>query len=551
MRLRGTIAGGETTKTREGSHLFSRFMRREDGTITTFALLIFVLMVAVGGIAVDIMRYETQRAQLQYTLDRSVLAAASVTQPLNPVDVVENYFEISGLENYRLNVDVEEGVNWRRVNAYAELEVNTFFMHMFGVRVLTSPAEGAAEERIRNVEISMVLDVSGSMGSYSRIQNMRNAAREFVTTVLDANESDQGNLVSISIVPYNGMVNAGSTIASVFNLSDEHSASNCTRFSSDQFSQTSLTPTEEIERLAHWDHDDYYRDDFDDFDGGYCPTDDDRSIIAWQHDEGALHSYIDSLYAEGWTAIDLGMNWGVALLDPAARPALNSLVTSGTVHGDFENRPADFDDEETIKVVVLMTDGENTEQWDIRQPFKRGSSPIYYHAEDNRYSVYVESRDQYWVWSISPSHYSGTFRDEPYGGDESEALSWPHLWANYTGNYIAEYFLRHPAYASGDWSLYTAIEQSSWNPRNDYNGQELYAGRSEADANLRTICDAAKASDRRILVFAIGFEAPQGGQDVMRYCASSDAHYYDVEGIEITDAFASIARTINQLRLIQ
>jgi hypothetical protein len=50
-----------------------------------------------GGIAIDIMRYETQRVQLQYTLDRSVLAAASVTQPLNPVDVVENYFEISGL----------------------------------------------------------------------------------------------------------------------------------------------------------------------------------------------------------------------------------------------------------------------------------------------------------------------------------------------------------------------------------------------------------------------------------------------------------------------
>jgi Flp pilus assembly protein TadG len=62
----------------------NRFMRREDGTITTFALMVFILMVAVAGIAIDIMRYETQRVQLQYTLDRSVLAAASVTQPLNP-----------------------------------------------------------------------------------------------------------------------------------------------------------------------------------------------------------------------------------------------------------------------------------------------------------------------------------------------------------------------------------------------------------------------------------------------------------------------------------
>jgi uncharacterized membrane protein len=78
-----------------GRRILARFMRREDGTITTFALMIFILMVAVAGIAIDIMRYETQRVQLQYTLDRSVLAAASVTQPLNPVDVVENYFEIS------------------------------------------------------------------------------------------------------------------------------------------------------------------------------------------------------------------------------------------------------------------------------------------------------------------------------------------------------------------------------------------------------------------------------------------------------------------------
>jgi hypothetical protein len=191
-------------------------MRREDGTITTFALMIFILMVAVAGIAIDIMRYETQRVQLQYTLDRSVLAAASVTQPLNPVDVVENYFEISGLENYRLTIDVEEGLNFRRVEAYAELEINTLFMHMFGVRVLTSPAEGAAEERIRNVEVSMVLDISGSMGWNSKLTNMQNAAREFVTTVLQANESDSGNLVSISIVPYNGMVNLGEPLESVF-----------------------------------------------------------------------------------------------------------------------------------------------------------------------------------------------------------------------------------------------------------------------------------------------------------------------------------------------
>ncbi|MBY6202215.1 hypothetical protein KUV65_12630 [Maritalea mobilis] len=525
-------------KPRALATLAQRFCRAEDGTITSFALMMFVLMVAVGGIAVDIMRYETQRAQLQYTLDRAVLAAASVTQPLDPYDVVQSYFEVSGLQNYRLDIDVDQGFNYRRVDAYAELEINSLFMHMFGVRVLSSPAQGAAEERIRNVEISMVLDISGSMGSYDRIQNMRAAAREFVTTVLEANESDQGNLVSISIVPYNGMVNMGDTLESVFTLSGEHDQSSCVRFTSEQFARTAIFPTETLERIAHWDHDDYGQ--YDDFDSPYCPTNNYGAILPWEHDEAVLHAHIDSLRAQGWTAIDLGMNWAVGLLDPAARPALNALIDADAVDGDFFDRPADYEDEETIKVVVMMTDGENTNQYDLRDPYKSGGSPIYYHSDHDRYSVYVPSRDQFWVSRYDPDDYDGWWSDEPYGGEDSVALSWTYLWANYTGRYIADRYLRVPAYMSGNWSVYNGVR---------YDADYMYAGRSAADANLLSACAAAQ--DAGILIFSVGFEAPYGGQQVMRACASSDAHYYDVEGIEISDAFASIARSINQLRLVQ
>ena len=83
-----------------------QFMRREDGTITVFAMAVFVLMVGVGGIAVDLMRFEAQRSQLQSTLDRAVLAAASLNQQRDAEGVVRNYFETAGFENYRLSVDV-------------------------------------------------------------------------------------------------------------------------------------------------------------------------------------------------------------------------------------------------------------------------------------------------------------------------------------------------------------------------------------------------------------------------------------------------------------
>lgn len=525
------------------NRLVQRFVRSEDGTITTFALMVFIMMVAVAGIAIDIMRYETQRVQLQYTLDRAVLAAAAVAQPLNPVEVVENYFDISGLDNYRLNVDLEEGVNWRRVNAYAELEINTIFMHMFGIRVLTSPAEGAAEERIRNVEVSLVLDISGSMDG-DRNTNMRAAAREFVTTILEPNRDDLGNLVSVSIIPYNGMVNVGSTLAPHFNLSSEHNASNCARFSSDHFTRTDLSTTEEIERIAHYDHDNYNTNAA--YSAPLCPTGDYGAILPFEHDEDVLHTYIDSLGAQGWTAIDLGVNWAAALLDPAARPAIDALVADGTLHPDYAGRPANFDDDETIKVIVVMTDGANTRQYDVRQAYKRGASPVYYNEDDDRYSVYMSTRPaglEYWVYTNGPGNSSGFWDDEPWGGDASEAISWPALWASYTGEYIAEEFLRVPSNQASDNTLVDMINSRA--------GEEIYANTAQSDPNTRAICDAANANDRGVVVFAIGFEAPAGGQALMQYCASSAAHYYDVSGVAISDAFASIASAINGLRLIQ
>ncbi len=549
----------------------TRFKNREDGTVTAFAMFMFVLMIGAGGIAIDVMRYETQRAQLQYTLDRAILAAASLTQPYNPEGVVRDYFEISGLTNYRLDIRVEQGLNFRRVHAYAELEIRSLFMQLFGVRLMTSPALGAAEERVNNIEVSMVLDISGSMGSNNRMVNLRPAAREFVTEVLDVNgELASENFVSISIVPYNGRVNGGALIDSVFTFDDVHNASNCARFSAADFQTTAIDPAVPIRRISHFDR---VNDDDDQlFETPHCQTDQYGAILPWQHDETALHNHINSLGTGGWTAIDLGMNWGVGLLDPAAAPAVQGLIASGNVHADFGLRPAPFVDgdqstqldDETIKVVVLMTDGANTNQYDLRDRYRTGYAPIFYHPGDDQYSVWWEDQGQFWLPAGDPRDASGSWEAEPHGGwghygitstefaaDGPNAfdptgsaggtvLYWPDLWATYTAEFIAEEWFEEPARASGIWDYHNDVADNS---------NYRYAAQAEADANLRAICD--RANEAGIVVFAIGFEAPADGQAVMRHCASTAAHYYDVEGVEISEAFASIARSINQLRLIQ
>ncbi|MDG4647415.1 pilus assembly protein TadG-related protein [Roseibacterium sp. SDUM158017] len=507
MRLDAFNIGNRFPRVLRGPNLMKSFVHREDGTITTFALLIFVLMVAVGGIAVDIMRYETQRAQLQYTLDRAVLAAASVTQPLNPVDVVENYFDVSGLQNYRLNVNVDQGVNYRRVNAYAELEINTLFMHMFGVRVLTSPAEGAAEEIIPNVEVSLVLDVSGSMrfndeDGMPRIDRLRPAARSFVTRVL---EGDRFETTTISIVPYAGQVNPGSAIFNsaggtrmyveyqdadgntVTELRD-HPRSSCIELDTSDFSSPAIPQGGSFAQVPHFHN---WAIDNPTMDWGWCPLEGDSSvgenssaIYYLSNSETVLHNYIDRMRLHDGTGTHYGMLWGMWLLDPGSNWAVQQLSSAGIVPAEFNDRPATYDDPETLKVVVLMTDGNITDQ--IRPNFiDRTQAPI--SATDT--------------------------------GD---------IFLNHTEE------LAHQS-SSGDCNGQGCRTTSSY--RNQ-NLQNFYAA-----------CDTARAND--IIVFTIAFDAGSNGETEMRNCASSPAHYYDVRGSELDAAFQSIAGAINQLRLIQ
>jgi 7-keto-8-aminopelargonate synthetase-like enzyme len=69
------------------------------------------------------------------------------------------------------------------------------------------------------------------------------------------------------------------------------------------------------------------------------------------------------------------------------------------------------------------------------------------------------------------------------------------------------------------------------------------------NARLQQVCNAAKSAG--VVVYGIAFEAPTNGQTQIRNCATSDAHYYDAQGLAIKTVFQSIANQISDLRLTQ
>ena len=272
------------------------------------------------------------------------------------------------------------------------------------------------------------------------------------------------------------------------------------------------------------------------------------------------------------------MKWGTALLDPAFEPVAAKLIEGEHISDGFADRPYEYGTNQSLKVVVLMTDGQNTSQYYIRDNYRSGESNVWYNEQEDFYSVYIgqDEYDQdgdgitteplfYWPtdrvyknWAYGEGSYDQTetswecksyrrngscrrYRqvtktitvNEP---GEAKVITYPDLWSYTTSSWIAEYLYRP---FMGSDAAY-----NDWH----YGVRGAY-GTSTKDARTREVCQAAK--DEGIIVFTIGFEAPSNGRAVLRDCASSDSHFFDVNGLEIRNAFATIATSIRQLRLTQ
>ncbi|MEP3588763.1 MAG: Tad domain-containing protein [Marinobacter sp.] len=246
------------------SHWFLKriydFKEDEDGGIMILSLMLFVCMIVAGGLAVDLANYERSRTYLQTHLDNAVLGAASLSQNMDPKEVVLSYMASSGVDTSAINVetDIEQIggiVVGRTVYASMDDEVRTFFFRYFNHDTLGMKIESRAVERVEDIEISLALDVSGSMSdptsdrSERKIDALKEAASGFVDEVLS--EAEEGR-VSISIIPYSTKVNAGADLLNYYNATTEHEYSHCVDFEANDFRTLSIYPSSLLQRTAHF-----------------------------------------------------------------------------------------------------------------------------------------------------------------------------------------------------------------------------------------------------------------------------------------------------------
>ena len=586
------------------AHKLSRFKRDEDGSIVVLTLFLIIAMIWTAGIAVDMMRFETYRARLQSTIDRAVLAAADLDSCLgtgaDPAEVVRDYVEKNGFGNQLGDISVMTTDSSCEVTAQATVDVNTIFMKLIGfgetnsgVQTLGTTASSGATESIHDVEISLVLDVSGSMRG-TKIEQLRTSATDFVRTVHETVEQDR---LSFSIVPYSTTVSIGADLYSQYRTRFSHNDSYCLDLPESTYLTTQIPHNTRYDQSAHFDAD-----------GGasfstvraatqwVCNPDPASYVLPFTNNLAVMEEHIAALEADAWTSIEMGANWGVALLDPDTRPIAQGLANQGMIDQVYASHPADYDIGNTLKVLVLMTDGENTRDYVLSTSHRHQWSDVWFawnmeYDDDGNFLGDNFAYSQNLVATAADASLRGvneTYQDA--NSSQQFFVQDPEV-NNFDGDGIfgEDYYLVEGEFVDHDnrpwtdlrrddsppvwwddrygarqqyndiWRRFT-IRAHAWNFRGDqYNDFGLFNAwyddivtvtySDDKDERLDHVCSAAKAEG--IVVFSIGFEVSNRAAEVMEDCATSPNHFYRVDGLEIASAFNSIANQISALRLFQ
>jgi Flp pilus assembly protein TadG len=205
--------------------LFRRMLSDARGNVAMlFGLSLPVLiLMTVGG--VDLHRASTVRVNLQDALDAAALAAARSPYTTN-ADL-----QRVGLRSLRANLKAYPNVTLREADtsfvlnsddvviARSKVDVKTLvaniFLPPYGKFMddnLPVAAHSEVDRSSRNIEVAMVLDLSGSMGG-QKLRDLKDAAKELVDLIVQPVQTPYYSRVAL--VPWSYSVNPGSYLTSV------------------------------------------------------------------------------------------------------------------------------------------------------------------------------------------------------------------------------------------------------------------------------------------------------------------------------------------------
>jgi Flp pilus assembly protein TadG len=345
--------------------LFARFLRNKKGGVAPMLALGIIPLIGTVGAAVDYSRASSTRAAMQAALDSAALLLSRDAQTLSAAQLGSKataYFNAQFQRPEAKNVQVQQQFSSPQAGSFnikltGSATVNTIFWRVIGQNEVNITASGEVVWGIKKLNLALALDNTGSMASNSKMTALKEAAHNLLNTLQKA-EKTPGD-VKVSIIPFAVDVNVGTQHVDASwihweewdanngtcSKSSYHNKSSCTNNSGtwtpknhslwngcvmdrDQNNDVSATPTGDGGAVNYRAHQ-----------ASACPV----AMMPLSSDWTALNAKIDAMVPSGNTNVTIGMQMAWQTLTAAA---------------PF-NAPAVSPD--TDKVIILLTDGENTQ----------------------------------------------------------------------------------------------------------------------------------------------------------------------------------------------
>ncbi len=322
------------------------FKREKRGNIAIIFGFAAVPLMLGAGIAVDYARGVTAKNVMQSAADAAALSAASMTDAsqADRIAMAQSVFDANfktfkGVNAGNLNVTFPgDGV---RVTYDAS--VDTVLMKLAGIQNIPLHTETEVSlPSARKAEIALVLDYSGSMDRYlngeKKYITMKNAAKRLVSEIAD---SPAASDIKIGLVPFSHHVYTTLPGEYVIGGTKGTSWTGCTYDRKAPHNVTDTTPISSNDNTkwgnikSKWKFDQYGCN-------GYVNNS--LYVQPLTTNTDSIQQQLDDMTPYEWTNVALGMSYGWHLLSP------NAPFDQG----------ADYNDGETLKAIVLLTDGAQT-----------------------------------------------------------------------------------------------------------------------------------------------------------------------------------------------
>lgn len=349
--------------------LIRKFFHDERGVAAPFVALSLMSLIAASGAAIDYARAQMVQTKLTDTLDAAGLAAGGSINSTNYSDVVQNYFDVNFPQGYMdatiSPINIAQSADETQISLSASASVPTIFMGIIGFDSMTVVAGSEVKRDSGGMEVVLVMDNTGSMAG-QKLADLKSAATELVNILFGSDETKDH--LWVGLVPFAQAVNVGNSHTSWLDSTYYNSLNwgptswmGCVDARTSGGDQTDDPPSVQKFKAYYWADNSNYNDWIRSngrYNSGigvnlgpnkYCS----QTVMPMTNQKSAVLAGINAMQARGNTHINLGAVWGWRMLSPRWRG-----LWGGTM--DANNLPLDYGTDNMEKVVILLTDGENT-----------------------------------------------------------------------------------------------------------------------------------------------------------------------------------------------